>query len=56
MDVANVIERAIMENPEVRLVLDLAMRAREIEGRELPREIGMATEVTAIPVNSQCAV
>lgn len=56
MNVAEVIEKAKKENPDVRLVLDLATRARETEARELPREIGVATEVVAIPTNSQCAV
>lgn len=56
MNAAEVIERAVKENPDVQLVLDLATRARETEARELPREIGVATEVVAIPTNSQCAV
>lgn len=55
MNVSEVIERA-KENPEVRLVLDLAIRARDMEARNLPREIGVATEVAAIPTNSQRAV
>lgn len=53
---AEMIEKALKENPDVRLVLDIAARARETESRELPREIGAATEVVAIPTNPQCAV
>lgn len=56
MNAAEMIEKAVKENPDVRLVLDIAARARDTEARELPREIGAATEVVAIPVNPQCAV
>jgi len=56
MSAAEMIEKALKENPDVRLVLDIAARARELEAKELPREIGVATEVTAIPTNPQCAV
>jgi hypothetical protein len=50
------IQKAIEDNPEIRVVLAIAERAREAEARELPREIGTATEVVAIPNNPQCAV
>lgn len=50
------IQRAIRENPEVSLVLEIATRARDLEARELPKEIGVSTETTATPVNSQSAV
>jgi len=56
MNVAEVIEKAKKDNPDFQLVLDLAIRAREMEVRELPREIGVATEVVAIPTNTQRAV
>lgn len=53
---AEKIEKALKENPEVRLVLEIAARARDIESREPPRELGAATEVVAIPTNPQCGV
>jgi len=56
MGAAEMIEKALKENPDVCLVLDIAARARETEARELPREINAATEVVAIPTNPQCAV
>ena len=56
MDTNKTIQKALKENPDLRLVLDIAARARETEARELPREIGAATEVVATPNNSQCAV
>lgn len=56
MRAAEMIEKALKENPDVWLVLDIAARARETEARELPREIGAATEVVAIPTNPQCAM
>jgi hypothetical protein len=56
MDANQTIKKAFDENPDVRIVLDIATRARDVETRELPREIGAATEVVAIPTNPQCAV
>jgi hypothetical protein len=56
MDTNQAIKKAFNENPDVRMVLDIATRARETETRELPREIGAATEVVATPTNPQCAV
>jgi hypothetical protein len=56
MDAAEMIEKGLKENPEVRLVLDIAARARETEARELPREIVASTEVVAIPFNPQIPV
>ena len=56
MSGAEMIEKALKENPDVWLVLDIAARAREKEARELPREINAATEVVAIPNNPQCPV
>jgi hypothetical protein len=54
--VEQTIEKALHENPDIRVVLEIAARAREIEARELPRELGTATDVVAIPNNSQCAL
>jgi hypothetical protein len=56
MNTEKLVQKVLDENPEVRLVLDIAARARETEARELPREIGTSTEVVAIPINSQAAV
>jgi hypothetical protein len=56
MDASAVIQRAIADNPEVRAVLEIALRARKVEAREPPRVIGMATDVVALPTNSQCPV
>ncbi|MGI0135045.1 MAG: hypothetical protein ACREBW_08835 [Candidatus Micrarchaeaceae archaeon] len=43
-------------NSDVLLVLQVAARAQEMEGRELPRELGASTEVAAIPCNPQIPV
>jgi hypothetical protein len=50
------VQSAMIENPEISLILEIAARAREVEAREPPREIHVSTEVAAIPINSQCAV
>lgn len=52
----SVIEKAMIDNPEVCLVLEIAMRARVAVSSEPPRHIGVATEVITIPTNSQCPV
>jgi|HubBroStandDraft_6_1064221.scaffolds.fasta_scaffold2330911_1 hypothetical protein len=51
-----IVQQALKDDPEVRLVLEIAARAREAEARELPREVGSATEVVAIPLHSQGAL
>lgn len=56
MKTEDIIQKALHENPELETVLRIATRARELEARELPREIGVTTEVVAIPANPQCAV
>jgi hypothetical protein len=56
MDAAEVIRKALDENRDVRLILEIATRAREIESKEPPRHVGIATEIVAIPTNSQCPV
>ncbi len=56
MKAEEIVQRAVEENPEIGTVLDIAARARDAESRELPREIGVATEVAAIPNNPQCIV
>lgn len=56
MNVETIIQKGLAENPQIQLVLDIAQRARELEFREPPRNIGMATDVVATPTNSQYPV
>jgi hypothetical protein len=56
VSVAGTIQKALDENPEIRIVLDIAARARDTEAKEPPREIGASTEVAAQPTHTQCAV
>jgi hypothetical protein len=56
MNAAEMVDKALKDNPEVRLVLEIAARARETESREFPREISGSTEVAAIPCNPQIPV
>jgi hypothetical protein len=56
MDVSAAVQKVLEENPEVRLVLEIAARARDVESRDPPRYIGIATDVIAIPTNSQYPV
>ncbi len=53
MTAAQMIKKALDENPDIRLVLEAAERAREAESKEPPRNIGIATETVAIPTKSQ---
>ena len=53
MDTAQTLRDALDANPEIRLVLDIAARARTAESLRPSIEIGMATEISTIPVNSQ---
>ena len=50
------LRRALGQNPEMLLVLEMAKRAREIESVQPPREISVSTDVIATPTNSQCPV
>jgi hypothetical protein len=56
MNIEKVIKSNLKENPEVRLVLEIAARARDLEALEPPREIGFATDIVAIPTKSQSLV
>jgi predicted DNA-binding protein len=56
MSVSEIVEKALKENPDIRLALEAVNRARDAESKEVPREVGMATEVVAIPLNPQCPV
>ncbi len=53
MTAAEMIEKALKENPDFRLILEAANRAREAESKEPPRNIGVATETAAVPISSQ---
>jgi hypothetical protein len=56
MSVPKKIKKAIEDNPEIRVVLGIAQRAREAEAKELPRELSVTTGVVALPTNQQLAV
>lgn len=53
---SSVLQQGIKEHPEIALVLEIAARAREIEAKEPPKEIGVSTEVAATPAHSQAIV
>ena len=53
MNAEQVIKDALDRNPEIRLVLEIAARAREVESKDPPRNMEVATETVAIPTNSQ---
>jgi hypothetical protein len=55
MDAEKIVQKAMKANPEIRLVLDIAARAREAESKE-PITIGVATDITAVPTNLPCPV
>ena len=56
MSAGDAIRQGLDQNPEIRMVLEIAARARELESREPPRELQSASEAVAMPTNSQCAV
>jgi len=56
MPLPQTIQRAIKDNPEINVVLEIAERAREIEGTTPPGELNPTTEVVALPNNRQFAV
>jgi len=56
MTSAEKLQKQIAENPEIRMVLEIAMRARETEQTQPARVIGIATDIAATPSNSQCPV
>jgi hypothetical protein len=56
MTSAEKLQRQIAENPDIRAVLEIALRAREAETTQPARVIGIATDIAAIPSNSQCPV
>ncbi len=56
MSVTQIIEKALEENPQIRIVLEAAARARDAEAKEPPKEISGSTEVVTVPTHTQCAV
>lgn len=56
MSAAEIVEKALKENPDIWLVLEATERARELEALQPPREIIISTHVGTIPLNSQCLV
>lgn len=52
-NVQRTIDNAICENPEVRLVLEISARAREIEQREPPRELTPTSDIGLNPTAAQ---
>ena len=56
MNAEQMIKNATDKNPEIRLVLEIAARARELESKQPPRDIVTATETVAIPTSSQALV
>lgn len=50
------LQKKITENPEIQMVLEIAIRAREVEGMQPARAIGIATDVAVTPSNAQCPV
>jgi hypothetical protein len=50
------VQNAIDKNPDIRLVLEIAARAFEVESKEPPLYTGMATDTVAQPANLQCPV
>ncbi len=53
MDVDRTIRNVLAKNPEMLLVLEIATRAREVESREPPRELGLSTDIAVVQPNSQ---
>jgi hypothetical protein len=56
MNAKQLVQKALRENPELRLVLEIAERARQVESKEPPISIGVGTDVAAIPTRPQCLV
>lgn len=56
MNAQRVVERAVKENPEITVVLEIARRAREIEERRPMPESPMPTNLGVNPATSQAIV
>jgi len=55
MDVKKITQEAIETNPEIKLVLEIAARARETEARTPAMELTPSTDVVALPNQRQCS-
>ena len=53
---AQTVKDALDADPEIRLVIEIAQRARGLKSIEPPISIGMATDTATIAINSQCLV
>jgi hypothetical protein len=51
-----IIQNAIDEDPDIRLVLEIAARALDAESKEPPLHTGMATDTVVQPANLQSPV
>jgi hypothetical protein len=56
MKAEQIVQEALKQNPEIRIVLDIAARAREAEATAPPEDLTPSNEVTALPNNRQLAV
>jgi hypothetical protein len=56
MRTEQIIQNAIDENPNIRLVLEIAARASDIESKEPPLFTGVATDTAVQPTNLQSPV
>lgn len=56
MNAEQIVQKALRENPEIQMVLEIAARARQAEEQEPPRNIGVATDVAVVPTNLPCPV
>jgi hypothetical protein len=54
--VERLMDRALANHPDVALVREISLRARDLEAIEPPRSIGIATDIVAMPTNSQYPV
>jgi hypothetical protein len=50
------INRGLIEHPDLQLVREISIRAMLMDSKEPPRVIGVATDVVIVPTNSQCPV
>lgn len=56
MSVAEIVKNALRENPDLRMALDAAERARELDSLRPNVEPTNFSNVTTIPLKSQCLV
>jgi len=56
MDAETIVQKAKKVNPEMQLILDIAVRARELEEKSAPMELRASADIVAIPTKLQCPV